>query len=407
MLQGIGSYSSSSATRLSQMLSKLDTNNDGTINRAEFVAGKPTDVSANDAGTLFDTLDTSKSGSMSASDMATAFQQMGSAMQSALIQAQSDNSATSTSTDATTASADGSATGTVQGGHHHGHGGHGAAKMFDALDTNGDGTVSKDEFVAGAPQGVTADQAGGLFDKISNGNGDSLTKDQFVSGFKSVASTDQDDAATSTASTASTTANSSADPGALLDQLLATLQGGAQSGAAGSSPPDPSQMFASLDSNGDGTVTKAEFVAGAPKGVSSDQASAFFDKISNGNGDSLSKDQFVSGLQNAGPPGSSGTTATASSDPGQLLDQLLASLGQSTASSTTTAAATASSSTAATTATASTTATDGLTTAQTDAAQLLDQFIRAVGSYQNTAYQSRFSSASLDNSSFLTSSVAA
>ena len=291
MLQGVGSYSSDSTTRLSQMLSKLDTNNDGTIDKAEFVAGAPADVSSTDAGQLFDTLDTSKSGSMSSSDLATAFQQMGSQMQAALIQAQSDSSSTATSS---TTSTDGTSSGTVQEGHHHGHHGHGGgAKLFDSLDTNGDGTVSKDEFVAGAPQGVSADQAG-----------------------------------------------------------------------------------------------------------------AFFDKISNGNGDSLTKDQFVSGLQNAGPPDQSGGTATAGSDPGQLLDQLLAAVtqasGGTTAASTTTASTTAASTTA-----ASTTSTDGLTTAQTDAAQLLDQFMRAVGTYQNTAFQSQFNQASLNNSAFLTTSVAA
>ena len=405
MLQGVGSYSSDSTTRLSQMLSKLDTNNDGTIDKAEFVAGAPADVSSTDAGQLFDTLDTSKSGSMSSSDLATAFQQMGSQMQAALIQAQSDSSSTATSS---TTSTDGTSSGTVQEGHHHGHHGHGGgAKLFDSLDTNGDGTVSKDEFVAGAPQGVSADQASAFFDQISNGNGDSLTKDQFVSGLKTAASDqDQDDATSSTSTSAtasSSSAASSTDPGALLDQVLAMLQSGAQSTAA---PNDPSQMFASLDTNGDGTVSKDEFVAGAPQGVSADQAGAFFDKISNGNGDSLTKDQFVSGLQNAGPPDQSGGTATAGSDPGQLLDQLLAAVtqasGGTTAASTTTASTTAASTTA-----ASTTSTDGLTTAQTDAAQLLDQFMRAVGTYQNTAFQSQFNQASLNNSAFLTTSVAA
>jgi hypothetical protein len=75
-----------------------------------------------------------------------------------------------------------------------------------------------------------------------------------------------------------------------------------------------------------------------------------------------------------------------------LLDQLLSSLTSSTGSNNSSS---------------STTSTDGLTTAQTDAAQMLDQFIRAVSSYQNTTQQTRFNANSMNLSSILSSSVAA
>lgn len=355
MLQSIGASGSDGASRLSKMFAKLDANNDGTVDRAEFVAGKPGDVSADDAGTLFDTLDSGKTGALSQTDMQSAFQQMGSQMQSALIQAQSDNSTG----------------GTGATGHHHGHGPD-AAQMFSSLDTNGDGSVSKDEFVAGKPDGVNSDQASAFFDKISNGSGDSLTKDQFVSGLKNAGPPDRDGDSSSVSSNSSATSASSTDPGVLLDQLLAVLQNGTQSNAAGGSPPDASQMFSSLDTDGDGSVSKDEFVKGKPGNVSTDQASAFFDKISNGNGDSLTKDQFTSGLANAGPPDQTGGGSTASGSSGS-----------------------------------SGGLTDGLTTAQTDAAQLLDQFIRAVGSYQNAAFQSRFDPTAQASSALLSSAVAA
>ena len=40
-------------------------------------------------------------------------------------------------------------------------------EMLKALDRDGDGRVSKEEFVDGRPAGLTADQAGGLYDKLS------------------------------------------------------------------------------------------------------------------------------------------------------------------------------------------------------------------------------------------------
>ena len=375
MLSSISSGGSASTAQLSKMLSKLDTNNDGKIDKAEFVAGKPKGTSDKDAAALFDSLDSSQSGSMSQSDLLSAFQQMGAQMQSTLLQAQESTSAAASSS------------GGDSDGDHDGSG------MFSKLDTNGDGTVSQAEFLAGKPKDVTDAQASALWSKISNG-ADSVTQDQFTSAMKAAGPPpggghghhhhhDSDGAsasASSTTSTSSTSSTASSDPGQLLDQLLSALQ----SGSASSAQPDASSMFSKLDSNGDGTVSQAEFLAGKPKDVTDTQASALWSKISNG-ADSVSKDQFVSGMKNAGPPDQS-STATSASDPGQLLDQLLSSQSSSSGS---------------------TTATDGLTTAQTDAAQMLDQFMRAVSSYQNTTQQNRFSANSMNLSSILSNSVAA
>ena len=369
MLSSISSGGSASTAQLSKMLSKLDTNNDGKIDKTEFVAGKPKGTSDQDAGALFDSLNSSQSGSMSQSDLLSAFQQMGAQMQSTLLQAQESSSSSDSDGD------------------------HDGSGMASKLDTNGDGNISQAEFLAGKPKGVSDDQANALWSKISNG-ADSVTQDQFTSAMKAAApppggghghhhDSDGDSAAAtpSTSSTSSTSSTASGDPGQLLDQLLAALQ----SGSASSAQPDTSKMFAKLDSNGDGTVSQSEFLAGKPKGVSDDQASALWSKISNGS-TSVTKDQFISGMKNAGPPDQSSTSTATTSDPGQVLDQLLSSQSSSSGS---------------------TTATDSLTTAQSDAAQMLDQFIRAVSSYQNTAQQSRFSANSTVLSSILSSSVAA
>ena len=294
MLDGLGAYSSANTSRLTQFFSRLDTNNDGKINRSEFTAGAPKGTSSAQAGQLFDTLNTSNSASLSASDLASAFQQMGSQMQAAMVQAQS-------------------------------------------VDTSG--ANSRQSF----DPGQVLDQL------LASGQSGSTSS-------------------SSSSSTASTT-----DPGQLLDQLLASLQSIAQSGngsgqaSSTQGPPDPSKLFAQLDTNGDGTVNRSEFVAGRPQGMSADQAGGLYDKIANGSTSGLTESQFASGLQNAGDPSSPSASASSSSstasttDPGQLLDQLLASL-QSNENATAQAGS-------------------------SNPGQMLDQFLRAISSYENTMAQ--------------------
>lgn len=94
-----------------------------------------------------------------------------------------------------------------------------------------------------------------------------------------------------------------------LDEFESQIQ---QSGGPGGGQqgPDAEELFAKLDSDGDGTVTRDEFVAGRPDDVSEDDAGAFYDKIAeNSGGDGstgLSQTQFATGLQNAGPPAGGG-----------------------------------------------------------------------------------------------------
>nr|WP_246401328.1 EF-hand domain-containing protein [Rhizobium hidalgonense] len=51
---------------LASLLSDLDTDGDGLVSKAEFVAGRPSDVSEDQAGTLFDSFDSESAGSLSA-----------------------------------------------------------------------------------------------------------------------------------------------------------------------------------------------------------------------------------------------------------------------------------------------------------------------------------------------------
>lgn len=75
-----------------------------------------------------------------------------------------------------------------------------------------------------------------------------------------------------------------------------------------------SQMFADLDSNGDGALSKEEFLAGKPDDVSNDQAENLWNQISGGSSDAVSQDDFVTAMQSAAAAQPAGSGGGGSSD---------------------------------------------------------------------------------------------
>ena len=55
-------------------------------------------------------------------------------------------------------------------------------KLFQQLDTNNDGTISKAEFIAGRPKNMSEAQAGALYDKIDSDGSNALTQTQLDAG---------------------------------------------------------------------------------------------------------------------------------------------------------------------------------------------------------------------------------
>ncbi|MBY5425029.1 EF-hand domain-containing protein [Rhizobium leguminosarum] len=193
-------------------VAQLDSDGDGYVTKAEFVAARPSDATEDQAGTLFDSFDSESTGSLSVDALAEAM----SAQQSQR------------------------------------PGGDDLASLLSDLDTDGDGSISKDEFVAGRPFDVTEDQAGTLFDSFDSEGAGSLSVDA-------------------------------------LTEAMSAEQSQRSEGPPPPAEDDQSQsLLSDLDTNGDGLVTLDEFMAGKPEDVTESQASQLFSLLDTSDTGSLS-----------------------------------------------------------------------------------------------------------------------
>ncbi|MBK8159018.1 MAG: EF-hand domain-containing protein [Rhodospirillaceae bacterium] len=113
-------------------------------------------------------------------------------------------------------------------------------QLYAKLDANEDGGIDETEFVAGATAGSssagssTETLAKEMFSSFDGDSDGKLTQDELQSGFQK-----------------------------LSDQMRAALI--EQQEASRPQPRSAEQLFAKLDSNSDGGVDEAEFIAGAPQ----------------------------------------------------------------------------------------------------------------------------------------------
>ncbi|MBB6486628.1 EF-hand domain-containing protein [Rhizobium lusitanum] len=138
----------SQRSKQADLIKAMDTNGDGDISEAEFVAARPASVSADQASKLFESFDKDKTGSLTEEQLAKA----------------------------------------MKAGHHMHHGGRTGdeelSKAFSSMDTDGDGNVTEAEFVAARPSDMGADQATALFGSLDTSGSGSLTQSQFEAAVK-------------------------------------------------------------------------------------------------------------------------------------------------------------------------------------------------------------------------------
>jgi Ca2+-binding EF-hand superfamily protein len=261
MMQGIGGHGAPDASQIRNLFRKIDTDSDGKVTRSEFVAGAP-DKDSNKAGQLFDALDSQGAGALSENDLLTAFERLSSQMQKTLVRHQEEQ-----------------------------NGPPDPSKLFSKLDADGDGNVTREEFVAGRPDHVSEKEAGKLFDKLDKEGSGSLSQSQFETALKEAGPPPP-------------------PPGMAAGAPPADGKGGSNS----------NQVFDELDTNKDGKVSMSEWLAGKPAEVSEEDATAMFEAMDTEGTGSLTKEQLAEGMEKNRPESS---TATSTAGNNLVLDNKL------------------------------------------------------------------------------------
>lgn len=185
----MGSISSllSSISSQKSPFTRMDSDGSGTISKDEFVAARPKEVSADQASTLYDKIDSSgtnaltedqlnkglaanrpdKTAGVSNTDLNgnLSADVISSLMQ--ILQQLTASSNTTSPANAENLSIDGSSPPST-------------SDMFSKMDSNSDGKVTKDEFVAARPDDISEEQASSLFDSIDSEGTGSITEEQFA-----------------------------------------------------------------------------------------------------------------------------------------------------------------------------------------------------------------------------------
>ncbi|HXV29642.1 MAG TPA: EF-hand domain-containing protein [Sinorhizobium sp.] len=171
--------------------------------------------------------------------------------------------------------------------------------VFSKLDTNSDGALSKDEFVAGRPKEVSEAQASSLYSRIDSEDAGSITEEQFNASMGPGGS--------------GSAAASPFSNDAMAVLMLMSPQGG---------PPSVADIYADIDADGDGGVTEAEFVAARPDDVSEEDAAALFATIDTEGTGSITEEQFANSMPGPGgpPPGGMPPQAMSSEEAYDALD---------------------------------------------------------------------------------------
>lgn len=163
-------------------------------------------------------------------------------------------------------------------------------KLFSKLDSDENGKLSKDEFVTGRPKEVSEEQASTLYAKIDSSNSGALTEDQLSQGMEDNRS--------------STSPESQVSPEVMAVLMQLQQQGGMMSsnGSTGGQQ-SAADIYATIDADGDGAVTLADFVSARPDEMSEKDAQALFTSIDTENTGSISEEQFTESLESQGPGG--------------------------------------------------------------------------------------------------------
>jgi len=144
------------------------------------------------------------------------------------------------------------------------------SKMFRTLDTNGDESISSDELSVLAEQGTGIDVSQIMNDLDADGSG-------------------------------GIDASETQDALKKLGETLRSRLGGTEMPRM-KPPPDPAEMFASADTDGDGVISRDEFAAIGPDGQDQEMVDEMFASIDSDGDGSISEAEHTAAMEQMGPP---------------------------------------------------------------------------------------------------------
>jgi Ca2+-binding EF-hand superfamily protein len=148
--------------------------------------------------------------------------------------------------------------------------------LFSKLDTDQDGKLTESEFVAGRPGRATEEQAATLYSKMDATGSGSLSEDDFLS--------------------SSDSAPSMGPLSQMSGDAAAAVMSMQPAGGTMFAQQSVSDLYASMDSDSDGTVTETEFLSARPADVSEEQAKTLYSSIDTSGTGSITEDQFAASL---------------------------------------------------------------------------------------------------------------
>jgi Ca2+-binding EF-hand superfamily protein len=155
--------------------------------------------------------------------------------------------------------------------------------MFKRLDTDGNGSLSKEEAAAGRPSETSAKSRSAAVGASDSTSAATSSPESFLSG----------------------------DAMAVL--MLMKQQGGFSFDGGSDGNPSVASISAQMDADGDGSITQAEFVSSRPENVSEEDAATLFKSIDSDDKGSLTAEELDAGMKASAPPPPGGAPSGASS----------------------------------------------------------------------------------------------
>ncbi len=173
------------------------------------------------------------------------------------------------------------------------------ADMVSSMDADGDGAITQEEFISARPSDVTEEMAESLWSQFDTEDAGSLTTEELE-----------------------TAMASSAPP------PPPPPSGGGMAGSSEEEDEETSSFVSSLDTDGDGYVSQAEFLAARPDDVTEEMAENLWSQFDTEGTGSLSVETLTTAMAKNKPSSSGGTSQLASAEEEtysalqELIDQL-------------------------------------------------------------------------------------